>query len=236
MDEFVVIVESSADAETATKLAERILAEKIEWLEPEQLQYLFRWSGLQEGTEYSCWKNVKQIIDFLTQSSNYKPPRYLGHSQEGALKADGAIATKVLGLVRFLQGVRSIKAVLLIRDLDDDPERRQGLEQARARHSNQQTASGSAVKLEIVIGTADRMREAWVLNGFIPFSKDEERILQEIKTELAFDPCEESHRLRSNSRENFDRIRNPKVVLKRLTQNDRLREQQCWEATDLEIL
>jgi hypothetical protein len=33
MSEFVVIVESRADSEIATKLAERVLLEKIEWLE-----------------------------------------------------------------------------------------------------------------------------------------------------------------------------------------------------------
>jgi len=76
MIEFVVIVESSADARSATKLAERVLVEKVAWLEYEQLQYLFRWSGLQENTEHSCWKDINQII---TNSKNlgYRPPRYL---------------------------------------------------------------------------------------------------------------------------------------------------------------
>ena len=57
MSEFVVIVESRADSEIATKLAERVLLEKIEWLDHdyEQLQYHFQWSGLKENTEYSCW-------------------------------------------------------------------------------------------------------------------------------------------------------------------------------------
>jgi hypothetical protein len=41
MIEVVVIVESRMDAVTATKLAERILVEKIDWLEPESLQHLF---------------------------------------------------------------------------------------------------------------------------------------------------------------------------------------------------
>ena len=45
MIEFVVIVESSADARTSTRLADRILVEKIDWLEPEMLQHLFQWSG-----------------------------------------------------------------------------------------------------------------------------------------------------------------------------------------------
>ena len=59
--EFIVIVESSADARTATKLAERVLVEKIDWLDAEMLQHHFQWSGLEAGTENSCWKNIDDI-------------------------------------------------------------------------------------------------------------------------------------------------------------------------------
>ncbi len=38
MIEFIVIVEGREDAETATKLAERVLVEKIDWLDNEQIQ------------------------------------------------------------------------------------------------------------------------------------------------------------------------------------------------------
>jgi len=230
MIEFVVIVESSADARTATKLAERLLVEKVEWLEHETLQYYFQWSGLQENTEHSCWQDINQIIQNLKQSLGFRPPRYLGHGKDGALKADGAAAIKILNLVRFLQKTRQIKAVLLIRDLDNQSERREGIEQARSEHINRQP------KLEIIIGTADRMREAWVLNGFIPSNQQEKQILQEITTELRFNPCEESHRLCSNSWEERDRIRNPKVVVEKLTGGRMQREQQCWEETSLELL
>jgi len=230
MIEFVVIVESSADARTSTRLADRILVEKIDWLEPEMLQHLFQWSGLEAGTENSCWKNINQIIDNFQQSLGFRPPRYLGHRKDGALKADGAAAIKILNLVRFIQKTRQIEAVLLIRDLDNQPERRQGIEQARSEHIDRQP------KLAIIIGTADRMREAWVLNGFIPSNQQEKQILQEITTELTFNPCEESHRLRSNSWEEPDRIRNPKVVVEKLTGGRMEREQQCWEETSLEYL
>jgi len=230
MIEFVVIVESSADARTATKLAERLLVEKVEWLEHETLQYHFQWSGLQENTEHSCWQDINQIIQNLKQSLGFRPPRYLGHGKDGALKADGAAAIKILNLVRFLQKTRQIKAVLLIRDLDNQSERREGIEQARSEHINRQP------KLEIIIGTADRMREAWVLNGFIPSNQQEKQILQEITTELRFNPCDESHRLCSNSWEERDRLRNPKVVVEKLTGGKMEREQQCWEETPLEYL
>jgi hypothetical protein len=80
------------------------------------------------------------------------------------------------------------------------------------------------------------MREAWVLNGFIPLNIEEKQILEQLKTKLSFDPCEESHRLRSNSFEEPDRIRNPKVLVEQLTSRDVIREQQCWEETDLEVM
>jgi hypothetical protein len=229
MIEFIVIVESSADAEIATKLAERVLVEKVSWLEHEQLQDFFRWSGLQEKTEYSCWKDIIHIIEDA-KISGFHIPRFIGHSKGGAKKADGAASLKILNLIRLLQKNRQIRAVLFIRDLDNQSERREGIEQARSEHIDRQP------KLEIIIGTANRMREAWVLNGFIPSDQKEQKTLEKIKMKLNFDPCEESHKLRSNSRQEPERVRNPKVVLEELTGNDRLREQQCWEETSLEIL
>ena len=231
MIEFVVIVESSADARTATKLADRILVEKIEWLEPEMLQHLVQWSGLEAGTENSCWKNISHIIE-REKESGFQPARFFrrANPRQKTLQPDGANTIKILNLVSHLQKTRNIKALLLIRDLDNQRERRQGIEQARSEHINRPP------KLEIVIGTAERMREAWVLNGFIPSNQDEEQILKEITTQLKFNPCEESHRLRSNSLTEPDRIRNPKVVVEKLTGGRMEREQQCWEETPLEYL
>ncbi|MBC6434171.1 hypothetical protein FM036_27545 [Nostoc sp. HG1] len=230
MIEFIVIVESGADARTATKLAERVLTEQIDWLEPELIKHIFNWSGLQARTEHSCWSDVIKIIDDAKEQLKYKPPRFLGHDSKNlSLKADGAASIKVLNLVRFLQKTRPIKAVIFIRDLDNQPERREGLKQARSEHINRQP------QFKIVIGTANPKREAWVLNGFIP-SNQEERILEEIKTRLNFDPCIESHRLRSTSYKETERIRNPKVVVEQLTGKDMERERQCWEDTSLKLL
>ena len=227
MIEFVVIVESSADARTATKLAERLLVEKIDWLEPELLQHLFQWSGLEAGTENSCWKNIDDITKRFSDKFKFPTIR-----SNGKFKSDGQSANKIMKLISFLQykQKRDIKAVIFMRDLDSQPERREHIEQARLEHINRQP------KLAIIIGTPDRMREAWVLNGFIPSKQDEEQILKEITTQLTFNPCEESHRLRSNSLTEPDRLRNPKVVVEKLTGGKMEREQQCWEETSLELL
>ena len=227
MSEFVVIVESRADSEIATKLAERVLLEKIEWLDHdcEQLQYHFQWSGLRENTEYSCWTWLDDLIKFFSSEFNFPKIR-----SNGKLKTDGQAAKKVIILISFLRYKlkRNIKAVIFIRDLDNQPERRHYVEQARLEQEDK--------SFKVIIGMADRMRESWVLNGFIPLNPTEEKILQEIKVGLNFDPCKDAQRLRSNSFEYPDQKRNPKQVVKSLTDNNRLREQQCWEETPLELL
>jgi hypothetical protein len=227
MIEFVVIVESSADARTATKLAERLFVDKIDWLEHETLQYHFQWSGLEAGTENSCWKNIDDITKRLSDKFKFPTIR-----SNGKFKSDGQSAHKIMKLISFLQykQKRDIKAVIFMRDLDHQSERREHIEQARSEQSDRQP------KLAIIIGTPDRMREAWVLNGFIPSNQDEKQILKEITTQLTFNPCEESHKLRSNSLTEPDRIRNPKVVVEKLTGGRMEREKQCWEETPLEYL
>ena len=230
MIEFIVIVESGADARTATKLAERVLQEKFNWLDDDSLQYHFQWTGLEEGTQHSCWRDIRKIIDDAKKQLKYNEPRYLGHDSNNVpLKADGARAIKALNLVRFLQKTRQIKAVIFIRDLDNQPERKEGLKQARSEHINK------TPKLEIIIGAADPKREAWVLNGFIPSNQQEEQILEEIKNKLSFDPCIESHRLRASLEKEPERIRNVKVVVEQLTGN-MAREKLCWEETNLKHL
>jgi len=227
MIEFVVIVESSADARTATKLAERVLVEKIGWLDAEMLQHHFQWSGLEAGTDNSCWKNIDDITKRFSDKFKFPIIR-----SNGKFKSDGQSAYKIMKLISFLQHKqkRDIKAVIFMRDLDSQPQRREHIEQARLEQIDQQP------KLAIIIGTPDRMREAWVLNGFIPSNQDEEQILKEITTELKFNPCEESHRLRYNLLTGSDRLRNPKVVVEKLTGGRMEREQQCWEETPLEYL
>ncbi|WP_051056154.1 hypothetical protein [Cylindrospermum stagnale] len=96
MIEFIVIVESGADARTATKLAERVLIEKVDWLEDDTLQYYFQWTGLEEGTQYSRWDKIELIVESF-KSSGLKVPKYRGHHSNGVpLKADGATSRKVL--------------------------------------------------------------------------------------------------------------------------------------------
>ncbi|MGK7930144.1 MAG: hypothetical protein AB4041_01755 [Microcystaceae cyanobacterium] len=220
--EFIVIVEHESDFRIATKLVERVLIEKIDWLEEDTINNYFSWCGLKDNTNHSCWKDIKSIVG--------NKIRYLGHDREGKkLKADGALALKILKYINlYLLKKRDIKAVIFIRDLDSQPERREGLEQARLSANN--------LNITIILGTADPKREAWVLNGFIPQTSQEEKTLDNLRKQLTFDPCIESHRLREKSFNEPERIRNTKVILDILTNNNYNREAECWEMTDLDEL
>ena len=227
MSEFCVIAEDFADFQTATHLAERVLLEKIDWLERDYLPSQFSWSGLEENTEYSRWQDIRQIIEQFKQRG-LSVPRYLGFAKDGPFKADGAAASTVLNLIRVLQRKkqREIKAVVLIRDMDTQPERKEGLRQAREEQAD----------LRIVIGMADPKREAWVLNGFEPLNAEEKRLLRETTEQLKFHPCKESHRLRTTAKTEPERQRNAKFILEQLTGGDDSRESKCWEKTSLDIL
>lgn len=228
MIEMCVIVESNADFLTATQLAERVLKGNIDWLDFEFPS--FRWTGLEVNSKYSRWQDITQISEQF-KLRGLPLPKYLGH-KAGHLKADGAIALKILNMVNVLiqKEQRDIHALLFIRDTDSQPERREGLSQAK------NVYSGNSPRLRIVLGIADRMREAWVLNGFEPKASGEKQALSECAKQLGFEPCEEAHRLRSISKMESERMRNPKYVLEKLTGGDFDRERKCWEETPLELL
>lgn len=228
MPEWIIIVESRADFDTATDIAKRVICEKIEWLE-DHFDSNVQWSGLDEGTKFSAWKNLKEIRENAAQRG-VRLPRYLRRSQP--LKADGAAAMKALQLITQLQRTRNISAVVLIRDLDNQHERKTGLEQAR--NELEQKNFGPA----IVIGTANCKREAWVLNGFLPQNSDEESVLFNLTKQLTFNPTVQAHRLRETTFDEPNRIRNAKVILEELSMptGDDGREIACWQETPLETL
>ena len=135
MTEFLIIVESEADFRTASEIANRIFMEQIEWIEP-YLSELLQWRGLSPNANFSCWKDIKSIHDEM-RSQGIRLPRVLG-GPDRMLKTDGASARKALHMVSQLQKdkTRNIKALVFIRDLDNQPQRRQALEQARQAYSS----------------------------------------------------------------------------------------------------
>lgn len=215
----IVIVEGRTDARTACDLADRVLVERGPfWLDASTRDVMRAWSGLAENTKYTTWSDVKQ----LAKEHGVRNLGFLSTGKPGGI--DSAQGRKAIILHNRLTRDRNAPALLLIRDLDNQPERRHGLEQARNEPESED--------LTVVIGVANPEREAWVLNGFEPASQDEADRLAELQDELSFDPCTEAERLRGSRGER----RSAKRVLDVLTSGSTARETQCWQTTDLAVL
>ena len=215
--QIVIVCEGPTDVRTARGFAERILLERVGWLRnaPEALPV---WSGLRKNETYLKWANVdKEFNDAGLVNVQ-------GHYEGLPGKFDSKAARKALRLAAHHH--KEAFAVVLVRDTDSQPERREGLEQARIEFKR------LFERHTVVIGFANPKREAWVLAGFQPNSASEHEHLEDLKRENSFDPTREPHRLRSRESDSRD----AKHALGRLTSNDFSREEPCWSETPLGIL
>lgn len=128
--ELIVLGEAEADARIATVLADRVFIERgPEWIDS-NLEYLRKWSGFVSDMWFSCWKDFRQIEKAYIRKG-YRRPRYLGYYRSGPGKADSAAARRAILLAQEIRKTRLVRALILIRDLDNQSETREGLEQAR---------------------------------------------------------------------------------------------------------
>jgi hypothetical protein len=149
--------------------------------------------------------------------------RVRGHFDGSPGLPDAQAARRAIAYVR--RCFNAVDAILLIRDMDDQPERRGGLEQARA------SASSNA---KIVIGVAIVERESWILSGFDPENDDEHARLNAESQSLGFNPCLRPQELTACKDDAAKR--SPKRVLAALTDGDWDRQRKCWMATSLAVL
>jgi hypothetical protein len=215
---FAVVHEAEADFTTATELADRVLLEThIDWLDDESLVYYRKWVN-EVGFNRLTWKAIKSLAREAGVRSH-------GHFEGEPGLPDAAAARRA---ILFLQNeFPDLKAILLIRDQDDQPERRDGLEQARK-------ADKSGIT--IIVGLAIVERESWVICGFTPEpgNEDESSRLKAETDKLGFDPCSRSHELTACKDDTAKR--SPKRVLGILSGGDRDRERLCWTDTPLKML
>ncbi|MFO0952195.1 MAG: hypothetical protein U0835_13805 [Isosphaeraceae bacterium] len=213
---FVVVHEAKADFHTATELADRVLIESIEWLDEDGIAHQREWIGDEAEGKRLTWKSIPQ----LARDAGI---RARGHFDGRPGEADAVAARRAILYLRAT--FPDLSAILLIRDQDDQPERREGLEQARNQNH------GGTV---IVIGLAVVERESWVISGFEPQDEHETALVDTERQALGFDPRIRSHELTACK---DDRARrSPKRVLSSLSQNDRDRERRCWADTSLDVL
>jgi hypothetical protein len=213
---FAVVAEARADHRTATELADRVLIDAInDWLDEDQLPHQREWVD-EVSAEELTWKRIRKLAEAA------------GIEAEGFFNGEPGLpdARAARRALRYLRAtVPELKAVLLIRDQDDQENRRDGLEQAR-----REDHAG----LVIVVGLAVVEREAWVISGFEPQDEAEQmRLDAELQT-LGFHPCERSHELRAGKDDSAPR--SPKRVLRQLSGGDFDRERRCWTMTPLSRL
>jgi hypothetical protein len=214
--QIVIVCEGPSDLPTARGFAERILRERVDWLR-ETPEALPAWRGLRENQPFLKWTAVDDEFDDAHLINRQ------GHFNGLPGKADSKAARKALQVIAHYH--RAPLAIVLMRDADSQPVRREGLEQARQEFEQ-------LVGHQVLIGFADPKSEAWIIAGFQPTLAREREHLENFRSENSFDPTREPHKLRS--REND--TRDAKHVLGKLTNDDTARAEPCWSETPLEIL
>jgi hypothetical protein len=215
--EFGIVCEGPADEFTACALADRVLLERIDWLEPELLSSIRKWRGEAPGETFLKWSNVK---DRAAKAGL----KVFGPFGDKPNAPDALTARKALLLFAGLK--ERPAAVLLIRDSDGDPDRRdgEGLKQAR---------DPRPWPFQVLIGVAHPKVEAWVLAGFQPQNPEESKRLQALRDRLSVDPILKSHTL--DAREHGAKT-DIKRALEELLQGDGGRKRQCVTETELAVL
>jgi len=217
----VLIVEAQADADAASILADRVFIEgDADWIDAETLPNLRQWTDIEPQTPYTRWMGLGSLA---TQH------RIRAHGR--GLGPDGAAARKAPLLVIHAHAQDDdIKAVVVVRDMDNQPERRASMDAARAELADR-------LPFQVAIAAPDPKREAWILLGYEPRNDQEKTLLVDARKHLGFDPITNPERLRGDRRRGTDQgDRDMKLVVERLTEGDYERERQCLETTPLAVL
>jgi len=210
---FVVVYEAPADFATSTELADRVLMAEVDWLDETLLDSQRIWIRKDPEGNPLTWKSIPSRARELGI-------RVHGHFDGEPALPDAQAARRAIAYV--LRQIDTFDAILLIRDMDDQDERRKGLEQGRSAYSS---------VTRIIIGLAITERECWVIGGFDPNDDDERQKLEDEKQKLGFDPCEHSHEL--TACKNDQAKRSPKRVLSVLTGSNGERQRRCWKEAPL---
>ncbi len=118
--QFAVVYEARADFQIATELADRVLVESVDWLDDEILESQRFWEH-QAGETALAWRSIRTAATNLGIRAS-------GHFDGQPGKADALAARRAIRVLRHK--FPDLAGVILIRDQDDQPNRRAGLEQA----------------------------------------------------------------------------------------------------------
>jgi len=216
-----IVYEADADSQLGCSLADRVVVECVDWLreQPDLLAFQREWTTEHGGIRFR-W----DALDGLGRDMNL---RIRGYEDDEKDYPDFKAAVRALRVIRNL--FDDVDAVVLIRDTDNQPDRIDGLNQAKNRFD------GNPQNFRVLIGAARTKRECWVLAGFVPCDDVEMGLLEDERQNLGFDPTTISHELTAKNNESEDK-RSAKRVLQKLTQGSAVREEGCWTRTPLDQL
>ena len=199
-----LVCEAPADRQTAAALTTRVACNAVDWMEPEYLQF----RGYKPDDPQLLWREVKTTA----VANNVSVVGFIN-----GLPASPDAHNAMRALILFNRLDPKPDAVLLIRDSDNDLDRRDGLHQARA---------AEPWPFPVVIGLAHTKRECWHIAGFEPKDEEERERCEKERLLLGFDPRTRSHELTAKHDENNDK-RSAKRVLRVLIADDFAREAEC---------
>lgn len=205
-----VLCESDADFRVARGLLERCLQDA--GLQNTDIKFI----DFGSYATFCAFKNVDKEFSYRLKISN--PNSFLRAKFKGIPDTNGDRGP----VLKFssLPTVESADVLIITRDVDNQPERIQHIDSI----VGILVAKGKIVAW----GMADRLRESWVLSGFVPRATHEHTAHRQWKSKLSFDPLQEPERLRGDHPPN-----SAKHGLDTLTGNDYSREEECWRETPL---
>ena len=177
-----VACEADSDFRAVSTLIDRLLVEQVGWLEADHLEYVRRYVGAEA---HYAWTKIQNAPE-LAKARNLKPRK--GHFQGEPGAADALLARKAILLLNSLNPQPDV--LIFMRDIDDQPERKTGWNQARNEYHG---------KSPLILGIAIIKRENWVLAGFRSSSDDEQLRLQAERQTLGYDPSLNPDRVNSHA-------------------------------------
>lgn len=226
MTEIVVFAESLSDQRAVCGIADRILLahSPADWEERESvaspdLARCRAWVGLDDGEMFFDLHRYKERAARNPRRFARRPAGESGGYDYALVRIGMQLCVEATSKRPHIRGL------LIIRDMDAQAERR--------KVSADDASDAGSDDFVILFARPDPSKETWLLHGFIPKNKTEEMRLATEKAKLQFDPTTEAHRLRAM---NEGEVRNPKRVLRFLVDEDRGREDECWERPPLPTL
>jgi hypothetical protein len=197
----------------ATALIDDALVSGIDWLR-DILDSCRAWRGLHRGERWYKYA-PEDAHDLRPLTIDGVTIKLQGRIAGKPLKPEAGMWRKVLLL--FCHASPRPDLVVLARDLDGYPGRREGIEQV---------CHDLPWPFPIVVAAPEPEIESWIVSGFVPTNEDEHARLDQACRELSFDPTRHSHRLTSHPN---DAATDAKRVLSRLCRGDGGREHACLD-------